>query len=78
MVSFRAGGLASCGGEPDHQGRDRDDAQRVGCEPVLPSDKIDVVAPWNKANPRSRQSRRRQLRRSPPLAIPARVAAGRD
>ena len=28
--------LARCRGEPDHQRRDRDDAERVGCEPVLP------------------------------------------
>ena len=30
--------LASCRRKPDHQGRDRDDAERVGREPVPPSD----------------------------------------
>ena len=37
MVSLARRRLACCRGEPDHQRRDRDDAERVGCEPVLPS-----------------------------------------
>ena len=38
MVSLARRRLACCRGEPDHQWRNRDDAERIGCEPVLPSD----------------------------------------
>ena len=63
MVSFRAGGSRVAEASPMISGAISDDAERVGCEPVLPGDENSMPrAPVEqRQSPRSRRSRRRRL-----------------